>query len=1338
MKQRLLSFVAIAALSCVAMAQTWTAPVEPVSPANILLENAATVESGNAYYIMNIGAGQFITGANDWATEISLSSDATPYVQILVEEIAQGSTVAGTKGTANTAMGDGFTFKLNGQFLFNGSHGSTVRTNHAVSNSYLFRDAANGYVDMNNQNKGFVWKLTESDNGYYIQTIEEDTNFPNAAEEYAGSTGVGNPVKFNCTIEDADIEWIFIPVTAFDVDEYKEKAASFAGDLAIYKSRKALYDVLVDAYTLKADYSAASAVYENNESTTAELDKATADLKPLVDARRPFPALFADATSYGADATAAQAVYNNGASTAEQLAQAEAAFREVIRAALLSYASKNSTPAAPIELTNYLMVNPDFNNGNIDGWTVTGRGSDGKIGQNQGYQANQVYKNETDKENVIVLEKFIEAWRPAPTYLSDGEIYQTIQGLPDGHYILECDGIARHQTAEGQSGYVDPDEYRGIYLFYSDGKMTVHSESTLRDILSEDGEGNPIRLPDHFTFEFDIEGVESINIGLMADNSNLNWMAADNFKLFMAGPSQTPPIYTALKVEVLACANFYSVNEYSNSNADLKEAFENAIDAASELTEAAADLKKIAAYQTAYDNLIKTRDDFKGSLDAYAKLPDFLTKLKADQERFSAEIYADLKGIPNGIIADFFDTDGQTPKTDLATETINSTIEGYDASIKNGIQALFDKVAKDAAEKGTSLEEPINITSLFDYMSYAYGTTQTEYVSGYPAPNAETGVQPVWMVEEGGYFKINYSTGEVWNAHPFRIARTLEGLPNGRYEIRVHGAYRMAAHDVNYPAYNNGEYADNDGAFLFAGSNKTPFINMAEITTSAPIVEGNDANVGTEEAPIYVINGQQAAHMLFSDAAYADLAKKCYLAVATNVKNGTLTMGVMGNDQLQANHWTVWQDFELYYYGAPNASALDDEIQALIDIADPIFQEQGEGDNLILVQSILDDLSKAVKDGQDALASEVEKDKQAAIKTLEDAIAAARENMSVFAELMSLSDSRYNAMNELAEYTFEDTTYPELVNEVIQRLNNEYFDSELQENVSFDSHDQMVTYLNRMKDEWYPFLLSVQGMDQATEDDPIDLTYLITNATFDDMTGATKADPQGWTCEYENKDGAGREGVAEFWNASAFNIYQEIPQLKDGYWRLSVDAVYRAGNAGEEAKDDNGNYKNDEYLYVNDLTTKIIQWSDTKRGAIIPENPETYTPIQQLYTQDGVQFDAPNNQANFLQFIEKGRYHNVLIFGYGEGIEGAFTGSITIGLKKTVAVANDWCPFDNFKLEYLGTEQPTAVESLGTKAATGAAISSIFSIDGRQQSQLRRGINIVRTADGKVTKVLVK
>lgn len=1248
MKQRLLSFVAITALSCVAMAQTWTAPVKPKSPAEGLLEFATEPVNGGNFFIMNVGEGQFLTGANVWATQISLSSDAIPYMQLTTVETEEESGIFKLRRTNDA----------NDKFY--GDHGREGGYNPPAGRNLLFRGGEDGYVDENGQG-GDRFVFNKTDNGYYyFQSDVTEGKFENANDEYAGSTGAGKYVCFTKTKTDPNIEWVFIPVGDVDIDDYKTQAEAYAPQLAIYEARLALYNTLVDA------------------------------------------------AKYGVDYDEASAVYNKTDATAEQLTSAKEALQPAVNHAALMAAIAASSEETPFDITQYALTNPSFDSG-MTGWTIT-----------EGMGANLQVQSAKYTYNDVTIQGFIEAWRKAADGpLSDGVICQTVTGLPEGRYRIEADVMAVWQ------GSALSEDQKGIYLFYNNGSFTLHSESLFTDN----------EKPEHFSFDFDYDGAETMTIGLMAESTNQNWMGFDNLKLYAIGKVQTPPSFYALITEVETSEPYNDEGDDLKANAGLRTSFQNAFSAAYKLADDQNPTKdKAESYSAAYQNLHDARLALTASIETYKKLQNLINQIQSDYDSYEGQsMYADLRTQLNNMISEY---QGGYESGSYTSGEIDGFITAYDNVLKDYVQALFDKAAKDAAEKGTTLEEPINITSLFDHMSYAYGTTQTGenvYANGYPAEN------PVWINEtKAKNFQTNYSTAQVWNQHPFKISRTFNELPAGRYEIRVHGAYRMAAHDVNYPAYTNGEYAGNDGAFLFAGSNKTPFINMAEITTSAPIVEGNDANVGTEEAPIYVINGQQAAHMLFSDAAYADLAKKCYLAVATNVKNGTLTVGVEGTDQLQDNQWTVWQDFELYYYGAPNASALDDEIQALIDIADPISQDKGEGDNLILVQSILDDLSNAVKDGQDAQASELEKDKQAAIKTLEDAIAAARENMSVFAELMSLSDSRYNAMNELVEYTFEDTSYPELVNEVIQRLDGIFYDEELKENVSFDSHEQMVTYLNRMKDEWYPFLLSVQGMDQATEDDPIDLTYLITNATFDDMTGATKADPQGWTCEYESKDGGGREGVAEFWNASAFNIYQEIPQLKDGYWRLSVDAVYRAGNAAEEAKDDNGNYKNDEYLYVNDLTTKVIQWSDTERGAIKPDDPETYTPIQQLYTQDDVQFDAPNNQANFLQFIEKGRYHNALIFGYGEGIEGAFTGSITIGLKKTVAVANDWCPFDNFKLEYLGTEQPTAVESLGAKAAAGAAISSIFSIDGRQQSQLRRGINIVRTADGKVTKVLVK
>jgi len=1256
MKQRLLSFVAIAALSCVAMAQSWTAPVEPTKP-SLWEPTDVTITDGEVYFIRNVGCDQFITGGNDWGTQISVTSDNLPILPI-------------------TAVANDDFFKLvpvAGTYLFHGTNHNRENYNCSLNGTsqVLFRDnTTSGYVDLGTQNRGFLWNLVkDAESGYYYIHNADYSTYPNSDDEYASVAGAGKPVVFNSTAEAENILWEFIPTESVNIEQYKAEIATYNPAMELYTAKLNLYNTLNDAVKYGVDYAAASSVYNNEASTVEEL---TAVYEPLLKA--------------------------------------------VNRAIVLSMIPESSEEN-PLDITLYVLKNPIFDEG-MTGWTIT----EG-MGDNLQVQAHHYPEDNPTAESFI--ENFIEAWRStAKGPLSDGVICQTVTGLPEGRYRIEADVMAVWQ---GTALSEDP---KGIYLFYNNGTFTLHGESLAT--------GNGV--PEHFSFDFDYDGAETMTIGLMAESTNQNWMGFDNLKLYAIGEVQTPPSFYALMTEVETSEEYDTDDIYAE--ATLKTAFQEAYGPAVTLAGDQNPTKdKAENYSSAYQTLHDARLALIASIESYKKLQSLMDRIQGDYISYEGQsMYEDLRTQLNNMISEY---QGGYENGSYTSGEIDGFIAAYDNVLKDYVQNLFDKTAKDAAETGTTLVDPINITSLFEHMSYAYGTTQTEYVNGYPAPNTEAGVQPVWMVEEGGYFKINYSTGEVWGARPFKISRTFDELPAGRYEIRVHGAYRMAANDINYPAYNNGEYLEQDGAFLFAGNNKAPFTNIAEVAApgdaeNLPFASPYDAGDG-----FYCINNQQSAHMLFSDAAYAELAAKCYIAVATNVKNSTLTVGVMGNENLQDNQWTVWQDFELYYYGAADADALDEEIEALINIADPIYTDKGEGNAVILVDAILTGLEDAIKQGEDAIGTDADTQK-AAIKALEDAIALARENMSVFSELEALVAERTTAIQNLAEYTFDDPGgYLALL--------TEYDDHIVEE--SFDSHEQMQTYLTRLKNEWYGFLLSIQGMADATENNPVDLSYLIANATFDDMTGETTANPSGWTCEFESNGGKGRDGVAEFWNSSTFNIYQELPYLKEGYWRLSVNATFRAGNGDDEvnAVKNGTELVNPEYLYIvineQEKSKQVAQWIDLEKGAvrILSEGDEGYeenaaliaalTGVDYSYTIGEVttNFKAPNNQSGFVTFCAKDRYKTSLVFNYVEG-----DGAIRIGLKTLEKVTNSWCPFDNFQLEYLGTEQPTAVEGLGAKTPASAAINAIYSIDGRQQSQLRRGINIVRTTDGKITKVLVK
>jgi hypothetical protein len=80
-------------------------------------------------------------------------------------------------------------------------------------------------------------------------------------------------------------------------------------------------------------------------------------------------------------------------------------------------------------------------------------------------------------------------------------------------------------------------------------------------------------------------------------------------------------------------------------------------------------------------------------------------------------------------------------------------------------------------------------------------------------------------------------------------------------------------------------------------------------------------------------------------------------------------------------------------------------------------------------------------------------------------------------------------------------------------------------------------------------------------------------------------------------------------------------------------------------------------------------------------------------------------------------------------------GSLTFGLRNDGFIANHWIAFDNFKLFYLGANPSTGIDSV-TNAATGK--TEYYTISGVRLNGAQKGINIVKMADGKVKKVLVK
>lgn len=1218
MKQRLLSLMAVAVLSATAMAQTWTAPIEPENPAKVFLETAAAPQADVNYYIMNVGEAQFLTGANVWATQISLSADGKPYMQITLDATDFENTYV-LRRTNDS------------QDLFYGDHGRDAGYNPPAGRNHLFRSGDDGYVDMNNQG-GDYFLITPAESGfYYIQSSPDQGAFANAYDEYAGSTGAGKYVSFTKTIEDANIEWAFIPVDYIALAGYDEKVQAYVTALEIYKARQALYELLNEASQYNVDYAAASATYNNADATAEELTAATTALRPAVT-------------------------------------------RAIVLAKIPEASEEN-----PLDITQYTIVNPDFENG-MAPWTITeGMGANLQV-QSKGYP---------EGAEQFLLQNFIEAWFPTSTGpLKDGVICQTVSGLPEGRYRIEANVMA-----VWQGGDIDIYDQTGIYLFYNNGSYTVHS-----DALST-GNG----FPEHFTFDFDFAGADEMTIGLMAESTNCNWMGMDNFRLYAIGECQDSPAWTALATEYNVASEFLSDIKAEESAIS---GLSNALADAEALVNAPSDKAKDAEYTAALNAIIEARKTLAASADAYKNLDAFISQLLADDDKYGNmpgyEAFA--KDIVEPLLdrcEDAYNDGSWSP------EQIQAEIEAYKPLIKEYTQKAFDE----AVASGASLEQPIDITMLFDHMSFEYGTSQTAFADGYPAANEETGVTPVWMNEtHEGNFKTNYSTAEVWNNRPFNIYREFQNLPKGRYTIQTHAFFRVEDNDNNYPNWQSNEEYGKGYAYIYAGENQAPIINLAALACPEFVNLNSPYDCGDGN---YLPNNQQSAYRIFTEEQFAAQAEKTLVSVSGNVLNDgdVLRVGVAGTDQLQGNHWTIWYSFSLLYSGAVSANDLNGDLQALIDQVSEL--------NTVGVKEGIKKQEQALANAEAALGSSAIEDKVAAMNLLKEVIDYAKASDELTQKIITATQEYADKLG-LLPGTPTDQSYAALLQTVDEAVINE----------DYDSNAQIENWLEQLATGWTAYVLSMDILDGATIDNPVDLSLLIANATFDN------SNKDGWSLEEVEKSGTDADQCVEYWNTTSFDMYQVLPTLRDGYYRLSVNAFYRYGNSGDEVAliTSGEELPNNAFFYVNDKAVNLMQWSDTEGGALAEnDGTEGLVPYP---TEDAPTFWAANSKAVFQGMIEAGRYVNSIEFGYG--VEGGFTGEVRFGVRKAEKLVDyDWVPMDNFRLEYLGTNAPDAISTLAAEG-NAAAATAIFTVDGRQQSTLRRGINIVRRADGSVSKVLQK
>ncbi len=188
----------------------------------------------------------------------------------------------------------------------------------------------------------------------------------------------------------------------------------------------------------------------------------------------------------------------------------------------------------------------------------------------------------------------------------------------------------------------------------------------------------------------------------------------------------------------------------------------------------------------------------------------------------------------------------------------------------------------------------------------------------------------------------------------------------------------------------------------------------------------------------------------------------------------------------------------------------------------------------------------------------------------------------------------------------------------------------------------------------------------------------VTNPNFDNGSS------QGWTYTSDANNIRVNYDAMEFWQGT-FNIYQTV-NVPNGKYRLSAQAYFRATNNNDGYwAYSNGTEEITGFLYANNSQVPLKSiYSETSTYNINYDCWETTDSHgKYIYITNGMSASA--------QLFAEGKYLNTLEFEVTDGI-------LTFGLINEIWAQDNWCMFDNFKLEYYGIETPVTDITLSSQS----------------------------------------
>lgn len=281
--------------------------------------------------------------------------------------------------------------------------------------------------------------------------------------------------------------------------------------------------VILEAKEMDANHSWTKfeTIFADTKSTNADFTANTAILKAYMSLKKNLD----DAAKYSIDTAEQAALYNNNDASAEELEKASTAVYEMVKEYELAHATLDN----PGEITHKLT--------NVDGksitdWTrtFTGEGTVGDFACNTwSVEAN----NGADGTNMVV--NFLQVWKGKGNTLSDQKFQRnTVKVAPGAYKITGNIRIYNESGAEFMKGaYLFGNVSRNSLFANEDEAQTNAIEgakyNTYNNMLNywKDGFETYAIVPEDGT----------LTLGVMIEGANYNWVAAKDFHVYYMGNS---------------------------------------------------------------------------------------------------------------------------------------------------------------------------------------------------------------------------------------------------------------------------------------------------------------------------------------------------------------------------------------------------------------------------------------------------------------------------------------------------------------------------------------------------------------------------------------------------------------------------------------------------------------------------------------------------------------------------------------------------------------------------------------------------------------------------------